>query len=275
MHTFHHTSDPLTPVEWDSLLRTVRAVGNATVARRFIEATGPLGAGTQTVPTETMIGITEGRWSILGDEAGAVRIGIRNSGIVPIISKDFIIHWRDLAEARLMGQTLSMAKAAAAASACARSEDMLVLNGYSPLGYKGLMTIEGRTILNGLQWTNPGDAFRSFTVITETLMRKGYNGPFAAVVHPHIYSDMHRVLEGSSFLEISHVRALLKAGVFRSSLLAPRSGVVVATGKQNIELIVSVDTSVAFLGAKRMNLPFRVFKGIYLRILRSDAICTF
>jgi uncharacterized linocin/CFP29 family protein len=257
------------------MLRTAKAVGNATVARRFIETSGPLGAGAQTVPTEMMVGITEGQWGILGAETDAVRIGSRSPGIVPIISKDFVIHWRDLAEARLMGQTLSMAKAAAAASACARSEDMLVLNGYSPLGYRGLMTIEGRNTISGLQWINPGDAFRSFTKIMEVLIRRGYNGPFAAVIHPHIYSDMHRVLEGSSLLEISHVRELLTAGIFRSSLLAPRGGVVVATGKQNLELVVSIDTSIAFLGAKRMNLPFRVFKGIYLRILRPDAICSF
>jgi uncharacterized linocin/CFP29 family protein len=86
---------------------------------------------------------------------------------------------------------------------------------------------------------------------------------------------MHRVFKGSSFLEISHVRALLTAGVFKSSLLLPGSGLVVSTGRQNLELSVSVETSVAFLGAKKMNLPFRVFKAIYLRILRTDAICTF
>jgi uncharacterized linocin/CFP29 family protein len=199
----------------------------------------------------------------------------RSSGVVPLISKDFTLHWRDVEEARLLNQPLSMAKAAAAASGCARSEDMLVLNGYSPLGYRGLMTVEGRNTLINLDWSQPGDAFSNFRTITELLLSKGYHGPFAAVVHPRTYADMHRVLGGSAFLEISHVRALLTAGVFRSSLLAPRSGVVVATGRQNLELVVSIDTSVSFLGARKMNLPFRVFKAVYLRVLRSDAICTF
>jgi uncharacterized linocin/CFP29 family protein len=275
MRPFVHTTDPLTESEWEILLRTVKAVGNATVARRFIDTTAALGAGAQTVPTDTIVSRTEGHWGILGRKDDAVRVASRASGIVPLLSKDFVIHWRDLEEARLMQHQLSMAKAAAAASGIARSEDMLVLNGYSPLGYKGLMTIDGRNSVTGLVWNKPGDAFHNFRMITQLLMQKGHNGPFAAVVHPRTYADMHRVLKGSSLLEIVHVKELLTAGVFRSSLLAPRSGVVVSVGRQNLELVVSVDTSVAFLGARKMNLPFRVFKAVYLRVLRSSAICTF
>ena len=256
-------------------MKTISAVGNATVARRFIQTSGPLGAGAQTVQTETLVGITEGYKSLMGEEGTRVITGKRNSDIVPIISKDFVVHWRDLSEARQTGQPLSFAKAAAAASSCARTEDKLVFYGHSAYGYEGLMTVAGRNNLTGLQWSNAGDAFNNFTKLIQILRSRSYTGPFAAVVHPHIYADMHRVLGGSSLLEIAHVRALLTAGIFRSSLLAPRSGFVVSTGKENLELMISVDTSLAFLGAKQMNLPFRVFKAVYLRILRSDAICTF
>ena len=275
MSRFFHKGDPLAREEWEQLLKVVSGVSNATVARRFIQTTGPLGAGVQTVPNETIVGITEGYKNILGEDGARVVAGKKSSEIVPIISKDFVLHWRDLGEARQTGQPLSFAKAAAAAASCARTEDKLVFYGHSVYGYDGLMTVEGRNILTGLQWGNAGDAFNNFTKITRVLMARGYNGPFAAVVHPHIYADMHRVLEGSSLLEISHVKALLTAGVFRSSLLSPRSGFVVSTGKENLELIVSVDASIAFLGAKQMNLPFRVFKAVYLRILQSDSICTF
>jgi uncharacterized linocin/CFP29 family protein len=275
MTTFTHVSDPLTPAEWESVLQTARAVGNASVARRILEVTAPLGAGIQTVPTETLVGITEGYISILGSNGLPVRTGERSSGIVPLIFKDFVVHWRDLAESRIMSQRLSTAKVAAAASCCARSEDKFVLFGHEPLGYTGLMTVAGRNIFTGLQWSDPGNAFDNFGRMTEFLSSKGYDGPYAAVVHPHIYASMHRVLKGSSLLEITHIRSLLTGGIYRSALLAPRSGLVLSIGKQNAELVVSVDTSVAFLGSRRMNLPFRVLKAIYLRILRSDSICTF
>jgi uncharacterized linocin/CFP29 family protein len=275
MTRFTHKGDPLTPEEWDLLHKTVRAVGDSTVVRRFIDVTGPLGAGVQTVPADHLVGITEGSKDFLGEDGKPVKTGARSSGIVPIISKDFVAHWRDLEEARLLGFKLPVAKAAAAASICARTEDKLALFGHSPLGYHGLMTVEGRNLMQGLNWGRPGQAFDNFRRIIEILTARGYTGPYAAVVHPHIYAEMHRVLEGSSLLEISHVRAILSAGVYRSSLLAPRTGLVVSTGKQNLELMVAVDTSIAFLGARQMNLPFRVFKAVYLRILRSDAICTF
>ena len=275
MSRMTHISDPLDTVEWQALLKTAKGVGNATVARRILDVSGPLGAGIQTVPTETLVGITEGYKRNFGSTERIIRVSERKSGIVPLIFKDFVIHWRDLAESRIMNHSLSNATVAAAASCCARSEDKLVLFGHEPLGYNGLMTVEGRNIFQGFNWTNPGDAFENFRRMTELLTSKGYNGPFAGVVHPRIYARLHRVLEGSSLLEMDHIRSLLTAGLFRSALLAPRSGLVLSTAKQNAELIVSIDTSVAFLGAKRMNLPFRVLKAVFLRIMRSDSICTF
>ncbi|HST21560.1 MAG TPA: family 1 encapsulin nanocompartment shell protein [Blastocatellia bacterium] len=275
MSPFTHTSDPLTFNEWEALNHIIKIVGNSTVSRRIIEATVPLGAGIQTVPNESLVGITEGYKSILGSNGLAIKPGIRDSGIVPIIFKDFIIHWRDLEESRITGQEFSKAKAAAAASSCARAEDKLALFGHDPLGYSGLMTAEGRNVVDGLEWKRPGDAFKNFTKMTGLLADKGHTGPYAAVVHPRIYTDMHRVLAGSALLEVIHVRALLTSGVFRSELLLPNTGLVIATGRQHFELVISVDTSAAFLGARRMNLPFRIFKAIYLRIRRSDAICTF
>lgn len=272
---FIDTGDWLTPAEGAHLNRVVRAVGDATIARRFIDITGPLGAGIQTVPTDKLVGITEGYKSNLGSGGTPVKTESRGSGIIPIISKDFILHWRDIAEARVTHQGFPSSKAAAAASMVARSEDKLVLFGHQPYGYVGLMTIEGRSIATGMEWTKPGDAFENFRFMTKLLKQRGHSGPFAAVIHPRIYSDMHRVLKGSSLLEIAHVRALLTEGIFRSPLLAPRAGVVVSTGRQNLELLVSIDTSAAYLGQRHMNLRFRVLKGVYLRIHRPDAICTF
>jgi uncharacterized linocin/CFP29 family protein len=106
MSRITHLSDPLNPGEWQSLLQTARAAGNATVARRILTQTEPLGAGAQTVPTETFVGITEG-YKKKGSAEQAIRVSDRKSGIVPLIFKDFVIHWRDLAESRTMSQALS------------------------------------------------------------------------------------------------------------------------------------------------------------------------
>ena len=275
MSTFIHSSDPLSVSDWSSLQRTVSAVGNATIVRKFVQATEPMGAGTQTLPLDRLIGITEGYRGAAESPKIRIEASPITGEIVPIIFKDFVIHWRDLAEARARCQPLSMAKAAAAASICARSEELLAFYGSEAAGSRGLMNVEGRNVMNGLRWEKPGESFENFKAIRELLSSKGLTGPFAAVVHPEIYAAMHRVLVPSSVLEITHVSDLLGGGVYQSALLAPGTGVAVSTGGQNLELAVSVDTSAAFLGATKMNLPFRVFKAISLRILRVEAICTF
>jgi uncharacterized linocin/CFP29 family protein len=267
--------NPLDAEEWAYLSDTVALVGGSTLARRLLRSTFPLGAGVQTVPITSTVGITDGTRSILGSESELIFSKPRASGVVPIISKDFVMHWRDIAESRVMRRRFSVAKAGAAASFCARSEDKLVLSGHSALRYEGLMTVEGRRTMGLPRWERPGSAFDNFTAIVSTLARSGYKGPFASVVHPHIYADMHRLFDGSSSLEIDHVKALLSGGIARSSLLAPSSGVVFSTARQDIELLVSFDTSVAFLGSRAMNLHFRVLKAVYLRILNPGAVCTF
>lgn len=251
-----------------------RRIGNSTVARRFIPATEPLGSGNQTAAVTEMVGITEGYRRASSSTPSP--IASRKTGnIIPIIARDFIMHWRDVEEAHLTGQPLSFAKSAAAAAACARAEDRFVLYGDESLGYEGLMTTAGRRSISGLTWDEPGAAFANFSMMTREIATRGFAGPFASVVHPRIYANMHRVLEGSSLLEIAHVRALLQAGIFRSPELGRNSGLVMSAGRQIAELAVSIDVSVAFLGSRQMNLPFRVFKAVYLRLQCGEAIFTF
>lgn len=275
MPRFFHPTNPLTEREWSRLSQMIHQVGNATLTRRIIEVTAPLGAGQQTVPNEELLGITEGYKGRIGGGGIALQTRKTSSGIVPIIFKDFIMHWRDLEESRLTSQAIPIAKAAAAASSCARAEDRLVFFGDREMGHSGLMTVEGREKLIGRAWGKAGSAFTNFTDITRKLTEKGFNGPFAAVVHPQIFAAMHRVLARSSLLEVTHVRALLNGGIYKSELLPKQTGFVISMGRQNFELMIAVDTSAAFLGARQMNLPFRVFKAVYLRIKRSDAICVF
>ena len=275
MPPFFHTTNPLTEREWSRLSQVVSQVGNATLTRRIIEVTAPLGPGQQTVPNEVLFGITEGYKRLLGTGGLALQTRKTSSGIVPIIFKDFVTHWRDLEESRLTSQAFPIAKAAAAAASCARAEDRLIFFGDREMGHSGLMTSEDRESLIGLDWQRAGSAFSNFTEITRKLAIKGFNGPFAAVMHPQIFAAMHRVLPRSSLLEVTHVRALLNGGIYKSELLPKQSGFVISMGRQNFELMVAVDTSAAFLGARQMNLPFRVFKAVYLRIKRSDAICVF
>jgi uncharacterized linocin/CFP29 family protein len=75
-------------------------------------------------------------------------------------------------------------------------------------------------------------------------------------------------------LEIETIRQLATDGVFQSNRLRGDSGVVISTGRENLDLAVAMDMTTAYLGAERMNHPFRVLESLILRIKHPDAICT-
>jgi len=64
-------------------------------------------------------------------------------------------------------------------------------------------------------------------------------------------------------------------GVYQSPVLKANEGVVVATGSENLDLVIGQDLITAYLGVDDMVHPFRVFETILLRVKRPEAICTF
>src|SRR5579871_1008676 len=134
---------PLSPSQWESFDdEVVRVARRTLVGRRFIPLFGPLGPGAQVTPNDVFNGRSEGVVDMLGEEAGdEVQADQRRYLPLPIIHKDFMLHWRDLAAASDIGTPLDTGAVASAASYCARAEDSLIFNGNATLGYPGLLTV--------------------------------------------------------------------------------------------------------------------------------------
>ena len=114
------------------------------VGRRFIPVIGPVGAGLQTIADDFFSGVNVGAVDLLGEaECDLVRAQQRQTISLPIIHKDFRLHWRDLTTSRQFNLPLETSSAAAAASFCARTEDDLIFNGNAELGQEGLLTAPG------------------------------------------------------------------------------------------------------------------------------------
>src|SRR5262249_8698912 len=103
---------------------------------------------------------------------------------------------------------------------------------------------------------------------------QGHYGPWAAVLPPRLYSLLHRIYEKTGVLEIETIRQLASDGVLQSNRLRGDSGVVVSTGRENLDLAVAMDMVTAYLGAANMNHPFRVLESLILRIKHPRSICT-
>jgi uncharacterized linocin/CFP29 family protein len=267
---------PLTDQEWKDMNSVVIEVARRRlVGRRIIDIYGPLGAGVQTVVHEHFGGTTIGRISLLGEEdADAIRPAHRAAGMIPLIYKDFLIHWRDAELSRQTGAPLDTSLAAAAASFCADAEDDLIFNGNPKMHDAGLATISDRHRLPRSDWAQAGNAFSDVVRAIQTLVQAGFYGPYAMVVNPLLYAQMFQIQPGTGVLEIETTRRLVSDGVHQSALIREGCALVVATGAQNFDLVIGQDLTVAFLGPESLNLPFRVLESVYLRIKRPAAICT-
>ena len=82
------------------------------------------------------------------------------------------------------------------------------------------------------------------------------------------------VFDKTGVLEIETIRHLCEDGVYQSNLLRGDVAVLVSTGRENLDIAVAMDMTVAYLGAERMNHPFRVVESVLPRIKHPDAICT-
>jgi uncharacterized linocin/CFP29 family protein len=271
---------PFSDEEWEKLDELVVGVARKLlVGRRFIQLTGPLGAGVQTVPVPA-VGSAE---ACLHDEEGcACEAGecevIQVTGhkflSLPLIHQDFRLAWRDIEASRQMGWPLELGPAAAASAACARAEDELIFHGHPEHGYEGLLNATGRHTVSLGNWDESGQAFANIVAATEALVADGFYEPFAVVLSPALYAKTQRIVEGTGRLEGKLIKDVAEGGLFRSPVLAEDQGLVIAQGAHNFDLVVAQDLITAYLGPENMDHTFRAMEILSLRIKRPGAICT-
>ncbi|WP_421617605.1 family 1 encapsulin nanocompartment shell protein [Brevibacillus sp. TJ4] len=270
-----YPDSPLTHQEWKQLDETVIEMARRQlVGRRFIDIYGPLGEGIQTITNDVYEESRFGGLSLRGESLEMTQPSKRVSMTIPILYKDFMLYWRDVAQARTLGMPLDMGAAANAASGCALMEDDLIFNGAAEFDLPGLMNVKGRLTHLKSDWMESGNAFADIVEARNKLLKMGHSGPYALVVSPELYALLHRVHKGTNVLEIEHVRNLVTDGVYQSPAIKGRSGVLVATGRHNLDLAVAEDFDTSFLGDEQMNSLFRVYECVVLRIKRPSAICT-
>lgn len=266
---------PLDVAQWQAFDNVVVQVARrGLVGRRFIPLFGPLGPGFQVAPNDVFLGRNTGVVDMLGEEeCDEVRASERRYVQLPIVHKDFMLHWRDLEEAEATGSPIDTGAVASAAAYCARSEDELIFNGNKNLGFSGLLGVEGRLTTAQSDWSAMGNAFSDVVTAVEQLTARGFSGPFALVVSTRMFVSLNRMFENSGLLEIDQVRKLIGAGVYVTPVLPEPSAVVVASGPENMDLVVGIDMTTAFIETTKMNHHFRVLETLALRIKRPEAIC--
>jgi uncharacterized linocin/CFP29 family protein len=270
-----YPDSPLSSQEFTQLDQTViDAARRQLVGRRFIELYGPLGRGVQSIFNDIFSENLEAKMDFQGSFDTDIEASKRVNYTIPLLYKDFVLYWRDLDQAKVLDIPIDFSAAANAARDVAILEDQMIFHGTREFDIPGLMNVPGRlTQLIG-EWYESGNAFQDIVDARNKLLEMNHNGPFALVLSPQLYSLIHRVHRDTNVLEIEHIRELVTDGVFQSPVLKGRSGVLLNTGKNNLDLAISEDFDTAYLGVEGMNHPFRVYETVVLRIKRPSAICT-
>ena len=268
--------NPLAPEQTEFLTQEiVREAKRTLVGRRLLGIHGPLGAGLETVNIEQYGPDEDAEIELLG-RTDPTPIGGLGARVVrvPILYKDFILHWRDVAFAKKLGAPLDASRAIRAAHAVADREDTLIFEGDAKLGLEGLLNATGRSTVAKSDWTKYGNFYRDVVRATETLLNHNHHRPFALAVSAHDYARLIQQLEGQFAPEVDSNLRLCDDGVFNSPTIPPGKAVLLSTGDQNFDIAVTEDLSMAFLGERDQDYPFRVYECLALRIKRPKAICT-
>ena len=268
---------PLGDDQWrlldEAAIRTARGM---LIGRRVIPVVGPFGPGVEVVPNDTIAGQAVGQIDLLGEDEGeAIGIEQRRFLPLPLLYKDFRLHWRDLEANRQLGLPLDIGKVSAAAAATAQAEDRLVFEGDARLGLPGLCTVEGRQVLPQSDWGEMGRAFADVVAGVQALVDHGFTGPYALVVPPRLYAQLNRVFDDTVVLELEQVEKLARRGVYPSPVLPEAAALLIDSGAQNLDLAIGLDLSLAYVESTNLNHHFRVLESLVLRVRRPGAIVSF
>jgi uncharacterized linocin/CFP29 family protein len=276
---------PLREEEWKQLDEAVvRAAQPVLVGRRVLPVKQLAGVGVMTIDWDELSEMSAAHISMYGETpAEDTIIYTRKSLNVPILHKDFRIHWRDLEASRRFGTPLDTANAESAALVVAQKEDRLILNGEVSgelmLGIEGLTTATGRqTQASGGAWATSPNALTDVRAAAKKLLDKYYPPPYDLIVQPSAFMDAHTLIANTGISQVEKITELIQGNIYISSQLKASDGgtdsaILIKSGAENADLCVAQDLKTFYMQTVDMNHHFKVYEAVVPRIKRPTAIC--
>ncbi|MDD1717099.1 MAG: bacteriocin family protein [Methanoregulaceae archaeon] len=247
---------PISAETWAMLDEAMAGAAKGQIAgRRLLHIEGPFGFGLKVVPLEDC------------DASGNV---IQSSLLsLNLIQTTFTLGKRDLASHDRDGLPLGLDGVACAAIECARLEDAIIFEGTE--GTNGLLTVEGSGALTLSSWNTVGKAADDIIQAITRLDDAGFHGPYCMALAPSRYNLLfRRYPQGGT--ELEHISGVVTDGVFKAPGL-DKGGVLLASGKQFVSIIMGQDMTVGYIGPVGGDLEFSVSESLALMVRQPAAIC--
>jgi uncharacterized linocin/CFP29 family protein len=240
----------------------VGAARERLTGRRFLDVEGPFGVGL----TSIEVGNDDYCRQPEPEEAGAI---MGRAIPVPMLRKSFRLSIRRVAAHRENGQPLDLAPAQDAAEAVANREEDFVYRGQKDFGVSGLLTAEGRSHVDGGDWSGIDLALQDVLAAVTRLDDAGFRGPYALALSPPLYNGLFRLYPGTDTLQLEHLRRLCTRGIYK----APIEGGVLVDPRVGV-LIVGQDLRSGYISQDGVHYQLYVTESLVLRIDDPRAICT-
>ena len=236
---------------------------------------GPLGAGVESVPLETIPDDDAAEIHLEGEpDPHPIRTHDEETYIrVPLIYKDFLLHWRDVKWSKDMRAPLDISNAIRAAHQVGDAEDHLLFNGSQKLKITGLLNNKDSHRVDGGDWSKEGSAVKSVYAAMDKLLSSNHHFPYALITSVDMYRTLLKPVRESPVMELEQVSKVCTDGVLWSPQVPQGTAIVVSTGAQNFDIAVAEDLQIAYLGPRDMNYAFRVYESLVPRIKRPSAVC--
>lgn len=263
MSFLNRTQAPFGEAVWELIdTAAVNAARDRLTARRYLDVDGPYGSGLTTIEVGN-----DGYCRQPGpDEAGAV---VGRAISVPMVRKSFKLSVRRLAAYLDNGMPFDLAPVEDAAEAVAAREEEIIYRGQPDFGLEGLLTANGRSHVDGGNWSDLDQVLADVVAAVTKLDDSGLRGPYALVLAPALYNGLFRRYPGSNLLQLEHLRRLFDRGVHKASI---EGGVVV--DPRVGPLIVGQDLEAGFINQDGIHYELYLSESIVLRLDDPKAICT-
>jgi len=140
-------------------------------------------------------------------------------------------------------------------------------------GLEGLTTAEGVVVRDMSDWSTPKRASTEVSQAYLEMLKQGITPPFILVVSPKRYLDL--LITGSEgVLEIQRLKSFVD-GVAYTPALTDDTAVLVAASTAFVDVVVSTDTRVDYIGLENGKHRFRAWETITLRVKNPKAITVF
>jgi uncharacterized linocin/CFP29 family protein len=290
-------------------MNNMRRIGNATgaltdyelnyVDTAIVKTVRPLLKGRTLMPAKSLAnaGITKYTYytesdmseptiSMTGEEQSMDAVDLAEHTVkIPIISKDYNLHWRDVLSRRNNGEDLNTQHATNAARQIAEIEDRLIFSGESATGVTWpALGIEGFTTATGRNEYNGGDFSSTYLADVAGAMAMleddGYYGPYKFCLTSAFYQQL-RVLVGTTdsfaFQTLEDLLggpgSIIVTNSIYASDGAQDSSLLIDTSPGNFELLVGSDVSNNLAQLPTMNYQGKVWEAVVPVIKRPESIC--